>query len=270
MSHEVTVIRSGVDGNSGIESQGFEVMNHPSGVYGYTKSWSDKDGLGVVKFERGNHSFEIDDVSILTGLGDSSVPENGVDNWSVMIKLGAGKAIAYEEARDRVALLLSKLRAAGWGRYIETSDPRLSGKAAMQYELSEAGQIYSLDSNYMPTVEEWAQLVNVEPLWQFYADGVFVDLTVSYWTSGGSNMGNYLVNIKISSAADNYSPYFSDDSDDKKRNWKKYLSDKLKPARRERSMREAKLDPHVYSIDTAYREPPFEAPDFSGEAGAIH
>lgn len=140
----------------------------------------------------------------------------------------------------------------------------------MQYELSEAGQIYSLDSNYMPTVEEWAQLVNVEPLWQFYADGVFVDLTVSYWTSGGSNMGNYLVNIKISSAADNYSPYFSDDSDDKKRNWKKYLSDKLKPARRERSMREAKLDPHVYSIDTAYREPPFEAPDFSGEAGAIH
>lgn len=269
MIPEKIVIRLGVEGQADAKTQGFDVMSHPSGLYFYTAHWDNPEKPGVVRFEKGSNSFEIGNVQIVNGTGDNDFPENGVENWDVIFRVASTKTSSYAEARDNAMALLGRLRAAGWKRYIETSDPRLIGKEAMLYELSEPGLIYSMDSAYTPTIEEWKRIVEIEPVWSFYANGVFVDLTLSYQAST-SDAGVYLMDIKISSAVDNYSAYFSKDDDDKKRQWKKYLSDRLEPARKERLMREAKLDPKKYTIDTTYQAPPFEAPDFSAAAGAAH
>ncbi|AYQ42245.1 hypothetical protein CVS37_30835 [Burkholderia lata] len=82
-------------------------------------------------------------------------------------------------------------------------------------------------------------------------------------------MGYYLSDLQVSTASDNYSAYFSD-SDERRRDWKKYLSDELRPAVKERSKREAELKAQGYSIDMTYQAPPFEAPDFSAMAGDAH
>ncbi|MDR6498708.1 hypothetical protein J2785_001853 [Burkholderia ambifaria] len=267
--NQVVTIKFGAEGRSDAENQGFSLMNHPSGVYAYKTHWDDPKKLGLVKYVQGKYSFELDNALIVTGLGDKDSPESGVDNWDISFNPSPSRIISYEEARDRIAALLGRLRSAGWVRYIEASDPRLVGKEAMTYALSKSGALYSIDSTYTPSIEEWRRLVAVEPRWYFYADGVFLTLSVSYQSSGSDGMGYYLSDIQVSTASDNYSPYFSD-SVERRRHWEKYLSDELKSAAEERLKREVELKVQGYTIDTTYQAPPFEAPDFSAKAGAAH
>jgi hypothetical protein len=266
MNQSTITIHPGTEGISDAQSQGFEVMNHPSGVFSYTKHW---DNSGTVKIVHGSRAFVINNAAILTALGDGDFPERGVDNWEVLFNISSQKEISYEEARDRTMELLGRIRHAGWQRYIETSDPRLSGKQAMVYGLVGPGRIYSLDAEYTPTIDEWKKLLDIESRWDFYADGVFVTLTFSYHASGGRGMGSYLMDLEIGTAADNYAAYFSEDNSEKKRKWKEYLSEKLVAVRAERVTAESKLDPHEFTIDTSYQPPPFEAPDFSAKAKAV-
>ncbi|WP_205611380.1 hypothetical protein [Burkholderia sp. Nafp2/4-1b] len=265
MSPQVVTIKFGADGKSDAVAQGFSTMNHPSGVYAYQMHWDDPKQLGRVKYSQGQHSFDLDNVTIATGLGDKDSPESGVDNWDVNFNISPSGTTSYEDARDKIAALLAKLRAAGWKRYIETSDPRLVGKEATVYALAKPGGLYSIDSTYTPTVEEWKKLIASEPRWLFYTDGVFLTLSLSYQSST-HDTGYYLTDIQISTASDNYTPYFAD-SVERRRQWKKYLSDELTPARAERAKHEAELTALGYTIDTTYLPPPFEAPDFSAKAG---
>ena len=267
MSGQVVTIKFGAEGKSDATAQGFSLMNHPSGVYAYKTHWDDPHKLGLVKYVQGKYSFDLDNALIVTGLGDKDGAESGVDNWDVSFNPSSSRIISYEEARDKIAALLGKLRSAGWVRYKDTSDPRLIGKEAMSYALTKSGALYSIDSTYTPSIEEWKGLMAVEPRWYFYADGVFLTLSVSYQSSGADGMGYYLSDVQISTASDNYSPYFSD-SIERRRHWEKYLSDELKSAVEERSKREAELEAQGYTIDTTYQAPPFEAPDFSAKAAA--
>ncbi|HDR9484509.1 TPA: hypothetical protein QDC20_002633 [Burkholderia aenigmatica] len=269
MSSRVVTIKFGAEGRSDATAQGFSLMNHPSGVYAYTAHWDDRHKLGLVKYVQEKHSFDLDNALIVTGLGDKDSPEDGVDNWDISFNPSSSRLISYEEARDKIAGLLDRLRSAGWVRYIETSEPRLVGKEAMIYALTNSGVLYSIDSTYTPSIAEWKSLMAVEPRWYFYADGIFLTLSVSYLSSGADGMGYYLSDLQVSTASDNYSPYFSD-SIERRRNWKKYLSDELRPAVKERSKREAELKAQGYSIDMKYQAPPFEAPDFSAMAGDAH
>ncbi|WP_175731349.1 hypothetical protein [Burkholderia ambifaria] len=269
MSSQVVTIKFGVDGKSDAVAQGFYTMNHPSGVYAYQMHWDDPKKLGLVKYSQGQHSFDLDNVTIVTGLGDKDSPESGVENWDVHFKISPSGTTSYEEARDKIAALLAKLRAAGWKRYIETSDPRLVGKEATAYALSKPGALYSIDSTYMPTVEEWRNLIVSEPRWLFYTDGVFLTLSLSYQSSSTPDMGYYLTDIQVSTASDNYTPYFTD-SIERRRQWKQYLSDELTPARAERAKHETELKAQGYTIDTTYLPPPYEASDFSAKAGDTH
>ncbi|MFP3733134.1 hypothetical protein SB690_20450, partial [Bacillus sp. SIMBA_006] len=80
-------------------------------------------------------------------------------------------------------------------------------------------------------------LIVPEPRWLFYTDGVFLTLSLSYQSSSTPDMGYYLTDIQVSTASDNYTPYFAD-SVERRREWKKYLSDELTPARAERAKHE--------------------------------
>ncbi|WP_338640387.1 hypothetical protein [Burkholderia pyrrocinia] len=269
MSPQTVTIKFGVDGKSDATAQGFSVMNHPSGVYAYQFHWDNPNKLGTVKYVQGRHSFDLENTTIVTGLGDKDSPESGVDNWDINFNLSSSHTISYEEARDKVMTLLGRLRAAGWERYIETSDPRLTGKEAMSYALSKSGILYSIDSTYTPTIDEWKSLISSEPRWLFYTDGVFLTLSLSYQSSGSPGLGYYLTDVQVSTASDNYTPYFTD-SVERRKQWKKFLSEELNPVREERLKREAELVAQGYTIDTTYQSPPFEAPDFSSKADDAH
>jgi hypothetical protein len=266
ISPQVVTIKFGSDGKSDAVAQGFSTMNHPSGVYVYQMRWDDPKKLGRARYLQGQYSFDLDNVAIATGLGDKDGPESGVDSWDVNFNISPSGTTSYEEARDKIIALLTKLRDAGWKRYIETSDPRLVGKEATAYALSQPGTLYSIDSTYTPTAEEWKSLISSEPRWLFYADGVFLTLSLSFQSSSTPGMGYYLTDIQVSTASDNYTPYFTD-SIERRRQWKKYLSDELTPARAERAKHEAEWTAEGYTIDTTYLPPPFEAPDFSAKAG---
>ncbi|HEX7937181.1 MAG TPA: hypothetical protein VF573_29460 [Paraburkholderia sp.] len=257
MPPEIVTIQFGADGNAAAEAQDFKAMRHPSGIYTYTMHWDDARKRGAVRYMQGNHSFEINNVSIVTGLGDKDSPERGVDNWHILFNIAPKKSTSHREARDRTMALLGQLRAAGWKRYIRTAEPRLSGKEAAIYGLSESGVIYSLDSTYTPTVDEWIKLINNDPQWIFYADGAFVELSISYQDSGVKDQGYYLMDILVNTASDKYSVYFSD-APEKMKAWQKYLPNALQRGKQERLKKEAGLKAQGFTIDTTYQDPPFE------------
>lgn len=261
MSSEIITVQLGAEGHASVNAQNFETMNHPSGVYAYTKHWDDRKKLGTVQYMQGGHSFEIDNVTIVTGIGDNSSPQQGITNWDVLFSVSSATTASYEEARIRTMALLDSLRAAGWKRYISTADPRLSGREATMYALSDPGSIYSLDSTYMPTTEEWKKIATSEPQWFFYADGTFINVTISYQPVT-LDRGYYLMDVEIKSASDFYLPYFSK-TPEKMKEWEKYLPGELSPEKKYRLAKEAKLKVQGYTIDVTYQDPPIEVSEFS-------
>jgi hypothetical protein len=260
MSSEIITVELGTQGNASMKAQNFETMNHPSGLNAYTMHWDDRKRLGIVQYMQGRHSFEIDNVMIVTGIGNSGRPQQGVTNWDILFSVNSAPTASYEEARTRTMALLGKLRDAGWKRYIFTAEPRLSGRAAMLYALSDSSSVYSMDSIYTPTMEEWKKIVAVEPQWYFYANEAFVNVTISYQPTAAGR-GYYLMDLKIQAASDFYLPYFSD-SPEKMKTWENYLPGVLKPGKKERLVKEARLKAQGYAIDVTYEDPPIELSEY--------
>lgn len=154
--------------------------------------------------------------------------------------------------------LFSELRTSGWVRYIDTNDPRLTGKQAWDY--SKVSSIYSLDSSYTPTLEEWAAAVKKMPHWKFYADGVYLDVSLSETNMGGFvGKTTYLLSIDIKNEYDFYGVgYFPGDAE-KMHNWKALLPAELQKYHADRLKTEAALKAQGYTIDTAYQDPPIRA-----------
>ena len=153
---------------------------------------------------------------------------------------------------------LAQLRAAGWKRYIETSDPRLSGRAAWQYFLSHPA--YSLDSSYTPTMDEWLTAKENAPSWIFDADGVYLAVSVNESNMGGFvGKSTYLLSADVKSEYAFYGlGYFSGDAE-KIHNWKTLLPAELKKYHTMRLKTEAVLKAQGYTIDTNYQDPPVKA-----------
>lgn len=261
MSPGTVTVKLGMEGNAGAEAQNFDTMNHPSGLYFFKKHWDDRNKSGTVLYMQGPHSFEIDNVSIVRGTGDKDRPKEGVTNWDILFGVNSEPTASYQEALNSTMALLARLRAAGWKRYISTADPRLSGREATLYALSESGSIYSMDSSYKPTMEEWKKIVTSEPQWYFYADGVYLNVTISYQPTD-VDKGYYLMDVDIQAASDFYLPYFSD-SPQKMKEWEKYLPGEVGPEKKYRLAKEARLKTQGYTIDTTYQAPPIEASEFS-------
>jgi len=253
----MVAIQSGAEGCSYAESQNFEINNHPSELYAYTTHWGVRKKAEAVQYMRDQHSFVIEGVSIITGMGDSNNSDAGVNDWSILFCFQSGKVPSYQAVLSRTMLLLGKIRAAGWKRYVATSDPRLSGKATTVYALSQSSVIYSLDSTHTLTMEEWTRIVASEPEWDFYDNDVFLCVTMSYQVSG-ANDGHYLMDFELETYSQSYLSYFSR-SAQKKAHWRKYLLDALKPAKESRLTKEAGLKAKNSTIDTSYEDHPLEA-----------
>ena len=232
------------------------VDKHPSGMQFYQRDWVRGD-LGVVQIEHGKYSFVIDNVLSTLGASDSDIP-GGIYEWSVNFGVSPEQADTHEAALARMTKLFSDLRAKGWVRYVDTGDPRLTGKQAWDYMQTDS--IYSLDSSYTPTIGEWRAAVRAMPRWEFYADGVYLDVSLME-----SNMGRfvgkttYLLTVSIRNEYAFYGIGYFPGKAENIRNWKALITPELQKYHARRLATEAVLKKQGYTIDTAYQDPPIYA-----------
>ncbi|SPB12993.1 hypothetical protein NOV72_00293 [Caballeronia novacaledonica] len=254
-----SLIRLGKPQLSDLNGSGSSIDNHPTGATFYQQVWQ-QGALGTVEFAHGPHSFVVENVLSILGSADKDVPE-GIYDWNINFGVSPEEADTHEAARDRVMRFLSQLRAAGWKRYISTNRPRLGGKQAWQYNsLSSVDGIYSLDSTYIPTIEEWKSAVKNRPKWVFEADGVYLEVVVDESNMGGFvGKSTYLLGVEMKSEYAFYGVgYFPGDAE-KIENWKELIPAELAKYHQDRLRREAELKAAGYTIDTAYQDPPIKS-----------
>jgi hypothetical protein len=256
MNPSPTLIRLGEPKDSDLNGPGSSIDNHPTGAKFYQREWT-RGNLGTVEFAHGTHSFVIENALSVLGFADKDVPE-GIYEWSINFGVSPEQADTHEAARALVMKFLGQLRTAGWKRYIVTSDPRLSGRAAWQYFFSHP--TYSLDSSYTPTMDEWMMAKENTPSWIFNADDVYLEVSVRESNMGGFiGKSTYLLTVDLKSEYTFYGlGYFPGDAE-KIHNWKALLPAELQKYHAMSLKTEAALKAQGYTIDTTYQDPPVKA-----------
>jgi hypothetical protein len=249
-------IRLGDPKDSDLGGAGSSTDNHPSGIKFYQREW-ERGSLGTVEFLHGKQSFTIDNVLSVLGTDDRDAT-GGIYEWSINFGVSPDQADTHEAALARMKKLFSDLRAKGWARYIGVNHPRLTGQEAWNY--IKVNPVYSLDSSYTPTIDEWKTMIGEMPHWIFYADGIYLDISLME-----SNMGHfvgkstYLLTIDLKNEYRFYGiGYFSGNSE-KIDNWKALLPAELEKYHAKRLKTEAALKEQGYTIDTTYQDPPIKA-----------
>lgn len=249
-------IRLGDPKGSDLDGPGSSTDNHPSGMKFYQREW-ERGSLGTVEFVHGKHSFTIDNVLSVMGSDDQDVSE-GIFEWDINFGVSPEQADTHEAARARMMKLLFDLRAKGWSRYVATDDPRLLGKQAWDY--LNTNSEYSLDSNYAPNIDEWKTALRKMPQWTFYADGVYLKVSLQENNMGGFvGKTTYLLSINVSSEYAFYGIGYFPGNSEKIANWKALLPTELQKYHADRLKTEAALKERGFAIDTTYQDPPIKA-----------
>jgi hypothetical protein len=259
MQPNVTLVQLGDPKGSDLNGPGASVDNHPAGATFYQREWT-RGNLGTVEYVQGNHSFVIHHVLGAMGSADKDVPE-GIYAWNISFGISDEQADAHQQARDRTMAFLATLRSAGWKRYIDLEDPRLNGKEAWNYAASRAANwMYSLDSTYTPTMDEWIKAKGQSPKWDFHADGAHLRFSVMESNMGGFvGKSTYLLTLDIENEYAFYATgYFPGDAE-KIHNWKTLLPAELEKYHAMRIKTEAVLKAQGFTIDTTYQDPPIKA-----------
>ena len=216
---------------------------------------------GTVEFIHGTHHVLVENVLSAVGDEDVGMPpeitmQSGITEWSINFGATDQEADLPIVGRDRLMQFFAALRAGGWKRFVDISDPRLAGKEAWQY----SDGAYYLDPTYTPTLDEWKASLIKMPKWVFYADGVYLKIYVQVWPAGIAGKQVYLFSLDIQNEYEFYGVRFFHGKDrEGMRNWKALLPAKLEEYHAMRLKTEAKLKAQGYTIDTTYQDPPIKA-----------
>ncbi|WP_250471109.1 hypothetical protein [Caballeronia sp. GAFFF1] len=256
MSQTHTLIRLGNPQLSDLDGPGASIDKHPTGTTFYQREWQ-RGSLGTVEFAHGKHTFVLDNVLSVLGTADEDVPK-GIYQWDINFGVSPEQADTHEAARGRVMSLLALLRAVGWKRYIPASLPRLKGREAWIYNASSGvGGVYSLDSTYTPTIEEWKSMLPNRPRWLFQADGVYLEVVVDESNMAGLvGKSTYLLGVDAQSEFGFYGIGYFAGNAERIDNWKVLISAELAKYHEDRIKAEARLRAAGYTIDTTYQDPP--------------
>ena len=240
-----------------LHAPGARIDRQPVGMDFYERDWP-PGALATVRYLQGTHSFEIPWVSGVMGCSNPRHPEEGIHAWTIDAFALPGDRMRHEYARDNLFALFRELQRAGWRRFILPSDPRLRQADALRYAIAQNG-IYSLDPQYVPTMEEWMQLNQNLPYWKFWADGVYMNLRVIDEPALRDPLakGVYMFSIDLEGEAPHFWKYFREVEDMKR--WRELISAELKSHAPARARTEQHLRTQGYSIDETYRDPPILA-----------
>lgn len=250
-------IALGDPARSHLGSPGASIDHQRVGADFHRRRWP-FDQLDTVRYVQGSHDFEVPRVSSLMGFSDRDDPRRGIYAWGINAFPTASATIAHALARDDLFRLFAKLRDAGWRRYFDVGDPRLSGRQTMRYFLEQEGN-YSTDPAYAPTLDEWMRLNEHLPSWQFWADGTYMTVSVIDEPSlrKPDRPGVYMYSIDLESESAHFQAFFTEVEDMKR--WKLLIPAELERLHKLRVAEEAELQRRGYTIDTSYRDPPILA-----------
>lgn len=259
MIDSTSMIRLGDPSLSSLDGPGKSVDRHPAGLNFYQKEFG-TDSAGTVEFMNGSNSFTVHHVLSILGTEDMDVPV-GIFDWTIFFGVSENQVDTPQAARDSLMRFFAMLRAAGWKRYIDVEQPRLGGQQAWHYNTTrESAGIYSLDSAYVPTLEEWSAMGNDNPKWVFYADGVYLKVFVQSGNMAGvAGKSTYLVTASVQSEYAFYGVGFFPGEKEKMLNWKALLPAELEKYHAKRIATETALRAQGYRIDTNYEDPPIKA-----------
>ncbi|WP_321874415.1 hypothetical protein [Burkholderia ubonensis] len=221
-------------------------ITNESGLMFYEVTWA--SGNGRVQYRQGQDTVEFSNVFSVLGAADGD-DAAGIYEWSVQFPWASG--------HTQTPRALEALTRAGWRRYIDADDPRLTGRWSIKYALPDkcprdetsvavdrGHGLYSMDPGYPLDAAESKCIDG--GTWVFYKDHVYITV---------QNLP--VTRIDINSEASFYRAYFEPGSEQWKR-WREFLPDELKKAQAKRTAREKELRAKGYPIDTAYQPPPFE------------
>jgi len=122
----------------------------------YKKQWSTKKPAKVI-FTYDNKTLELPHTIKFYSSANSNRVKKGLYELELQTGITQADLMTYEEARVKFYAFLQKLLKQGWKRVITYSRPRINGRHAMHYKLTE-DDMYYLDPTYEPTLEEWKKL----------------------------------------------------------------------------------------------------------------
>ncbi len=233
------------------------VAEQPAGLRFYKMQPLRSKVSVTVRLEHQGHSLEIAHVLSVTGTQDRGRKE-GIDSIQLSAGLSSQPLIEHDAARRYVWSLVKSIRAAGWQKYIEETDPRLNGKAAYEYAVQKHG---ALDPDYDLSLTEWMAMP-ARTRWSFYAEDAFLSLEFdrNVQRMDPAKPGAYLLNVSISSAEQQFSSNFEFEERD---HWRNLWDAAARKWKQERNIKEAKLRAQGVVIDEDYQGPPLPA----GSAG---
>ena len=207
----------------------------------------------IIRLEHDSQSLEIPRVLSVTGTEDMEKKE-GIDSIQLSAGLSSQPLIEHDAARLYVWNLVKSIRAAGWKKYIEETDPRLNGKAAYEYAVQQHG---ALDPDYELSLKEWMAMP-ARTRWSFYANDAFLSLEFDrdMQRMDPAKPGAYLLNVSMSSAEQQFSSNFEFEERD---HWRNLWDAAARKWKQERNRKEAKLHAQGVAIDINYQDPPLPA-----------
>lgn len=234
-----------------------KVITRPPGINFYKARWEQKN-LGNVTFEHGRNTFSVDNVLSANAVDNRRSPEEGLIEFTVYSSIAATDLVAHDEARKLFTSVLQRIRKAGWKIFINEGDPRLRGKAMLDFALSES-PASSLDADYEPTFAEWMNIPS-DMQWQFYINHAY--LTVSFTREptllDPLKPGAYLITYTLKSENEHFRNYVTPKEKD---HWRSALPSHLEYLPAMREAKESELRARGVEIYEAYQNPPI--PNFS-------
>jgi hypothetical protein len=229
-----------------------KIVNRPPGVKFYTARWDQKKS-GTAIFEHKDNTLSVGNVISITAMNNSSPSEEGLTKFHINSGLTPTDLIDHDQARKEFVLILKNVRKTGWNIFINEGDPRLRGKAMLDFVLSES-PVSSMDADYEPTFAEWMNIPSNRP-WHFYANHVY--LTISFTREptllDPQRPGSYLISYTIESENEHYRSYITPKQ---KAQWKSALPSHLEYLPAMRTKKESEFRARGIKIDETYQDPP--------------
>ena len=213
---------------------------------------------GSATVNSGTRKFVIENILSITGTEDLDFKDEGLSEFSINCAISATELISHDNARMRFFSMLQDLTRAGWKTTIPRGAPRLLGKEMTNYLLRSRQEV-TLDSSYIPSLDEWMRLPSLTG-WEFYANHAYLTVTFTreHTLTDPEKLGAYLVSFELKNEAEEFRGHVGGSG---RNRWKEILPKELTKLAQERVKKETELRQHGTKIDETYVDPPI--PDLS-------
>jgi hypothetical protein len=232
------------------------VDRQPAGLNFYTID-SPQGTRKIAQIEHGPYSFDIPPMMKYMGTEDADLPELGIKLLRfTFVRKDDGQKNTHEQAREFFIGYIKMLADLGWQRFINTSEPRLSGPQSYQYIL-EGNDYYVPDLNMVPSLDTWKAMEDTH-IWTLYADDLFMDIKYrrkqdpSDKHKTPNESAYYIFSLEITTR-DEFAK--SGMKFEQRDTWKQHWAPIIKKLKTLRYKKEAELMDKGYVIDTNYQDP---------------